>query len=364
MALPLLLGLAGSGLGAAGLAGGLGALTAGAIGSGLGSYLETGDLGQGLQTGILSYFGGKATGALAKNLFPSATPALSPGEGALMDSKALAEKGLSSTLGGAAPTPQPSLFSLGDPTKGLTGMKAFTNPATLGGIGASDLSLAPQGDFGPRRTKRDISGITGADYGFQRAPEDYRPGIDDEFKYFTRMQTGGITEANQEGQEEGQGIRPLAVNDKEIINLAVDVIKGEIDEERGSVILAMFQQQYGREALADLIEKVQSGEFDANAAQDEGLLKGAGDGMDDVIPAKLEGKEDYALSDGEYIVAADVVSGIGNGSTNAGAKRLDKMQDTVRKLRTGKEEQAPDVDAVKMLPEVPGMEEGLASLAA
>ena len=40
------------------------------------------------------------------------------------------------------------------------------------------------------------------------------------------------------------------------------------------------------------------------------------------------------------------------------------MQDTVRKLRTGTEKQAPDVDAVKMLPEVPGMEEGLASLAA
>tara|TARA_R100000458_G_C8263407_1_gene238711 strand:+ start:240 stop:1328 length:1089 start_codon:yes stop_codon:yes gene_type:complete len=362
MALPLLLGLAGSGLGAAGLTYGLPALTAGAIGAGLGSYLETGDLGQGLQTGILSYFGGKATGALTSKLFPAAT--LAPGEGSQMGSELLAEKGLSSTLGGAAPKPQPSFFSLGDPTKGLEGMKAFTNPATLGGIGASDLSLAPQGDFGPRRTKRDISGITGADYGFRRAPEDYRPGIDDEFKYFTRMQTGGITEANQEGQEEGQGIRPLAVNDKEIINLAVDVIKGEIDEERGSVILAMFQQQYGREALADLIEKVQSGEFDANAAQDEGLLKGAGDGMDDVIPAKLEGKEDYALSDGEYIVAADVVSGIGNGSTNAGAKRLDKMQDTVRKLRTGTEKQAPDVDAVKMLPEVPGMEEGLASLAA
>ena len=90
MALPLLLGLAGSGLGAAGLAGGLGALTAGAIGSGLGSYLETGDLGQGLQTGILSYFGGKATGALTSKLFPAAT--LSPGEGALMDSKALRKK--------------------------------------------------------------------------------------------------------------------------------------------------------------------------------------------------------------------------------------------------------------------------------
>ena len=45
--LPMLLGLAGSGLAGAGMLGGMGALTAGALGSGLGSYLETGDLGQG-----------------------------------------------------------------------------------------------------------------------------------------------------------------------------------------------------------------------------------------------------------------------------------------------------------------------------
>ena len=64
MALPLLLGLGGSALGGAGLLGGLGALSAGAIGSGLGSYLETGDLGKGIQTGLTSYLGGKALGSL------------------------------------------------------------------------------------------------------------------------------------------------------------------------------------------------------------------------------------------------------------------------------------------------------------
>ena len=54
MALPLLLGLGGSALGASGLLGaGIGALGAGAIGSGLGTYLQTGDLGKGVQTGLL-----------------------------------------------------------------------------------------------------------------------------------------------------------------------------------------------------------------------------------------------------------------------------------------------------------------------
>ena len=64
MALPLLLGLAGSGLAGAGMLGGMGALTAGAVDSGLGSYLETGDLGQGIQTGLLSFLGGKALGSV------------------------------------------------------------------------------------------------------------------------------------------------------------------------------------------------------------------------------------------------------------------------------------------------------------
>ena len=42
--------------------------------------------------------------------------------------------------------------------------------------------------------------------------------------------------------------------------------------------------------------------------------------MDDMVPAKLEGEQDVLLSDGEFIVPADVVSGIGNGSTNAGSQ--------------------------------------------
>ena len=62
--LPMLLGLAGSGLAGAGMLGGMGALTAGALGSGLGSYIETGDLGQGIQTGLMSFLGGKALGSL------------------------------------------------------------------------------------------------------------------------------------------------------------------------------------------------------------------------------------------------------------------------------------------------------------
>jgi hypothetical protein len=56
------------------------------------------------------------------------------------------------------------------------------------------------------------------------------------------------------------------------------------------------------------------------------------------------------LSDGEFIVPADVVSGLGNGSTDAGADSLYEMMDRVRQLRTGKKEQPDQVPQGEMLP--------------
>jgi hypothetical protein len=72
--------------------------------------------------------------------------------------------------------------------------------------------------------------------------------------------------------------------------------------------------------------------------------------MSDMIPANLEGQEDILLSQNEYIVPADVVSGLGNGSSDAGAKVLDSMSDKVRTARTGTTKQAPEIDASQMVP--------------
>jgi hypothetical protein len=82
------------------------------------------------------------------------------------------------------------------------------------------------------------------------------------------------------------------------------------------------------------------------------LLKGPGDGMSDDIPAMIEGEQPQkaALADGEFVVPADVVSGIGNGSTEAGSRRLYEMMDRVRMARTGREKQAPEIEAGKYLP--------------
>lgn len=79
-------------------------------------------------------------------------------------------------------------------------------------------------------------------------------------------------------------------------------------------------------------------------------LRGMGDGMSDTIPANIDNVQEAALSDGEFVIPADVVSHLGNGSSNAGAKRLYAMMDKIRKERTGKEKQAPAVNVNKIMP--------------
>jgi hypothetical protein len=80
------------------------------------------------------------------------------------------------------------------------------------------------------------------------------------------------------------------------------------------------------------------------------MLKGPGDGMSDSIPASIAGKQPARLADGEFVVPADVVSHLGNGSTDAGAKKLYGMMDRIRKARTGKKKQAPAVKASRYMP--------------
>lgn len=80
------------------------------------------------------------------------------------------------------------------------------------------------------------------------------------------------------------------------------------------------------------------------------LLKGPGDGMSDNIPATINGRQPARLADGEFVIPADVVSHLGNGSTDAGAKHLHAMMDKVRKARTGNPKQGKQINAKKYLP--------------
>jgi hypothetical protein len=80
------------------------------------------------------------------------------------------------------------------------------------------------------------------------------------------------------------------------------------------------------------------------------FLSGGGDGMSDDIPAVIGDKQPARLADGEFVIPADVVSHLGNGSSKAGAKQLYAMMDRIRKKRTGKKSQAPEVKVRNLMP--------------
>ena len=79
-------------------------------------------------------------------------------------------------------------------------------------------------------------------------------------------------------------------------------------------------------------------------------LGGPTDGMADLIPATIDGNQPAALSDGEFVIPADVVSHLGNGNSDAGAQQLYSMMDRVRQERTGTTRQGPEINPTKMMP--------------
>ena len=80
------------------------------------------------------------------------------------------------------------------------------------------------------------------------------------------------------------------------------------------------------------------------------FLSGGGDGMSDDIPATINGKQPARLADGEFVIPADVVSHLGNGSSKAGAKQLYSMMDKVRTARTGTKKQGKEINPAKYMP--------------
>lgn len=78
-------------------------------------------------------------------------------------------------------------------------------------------------------------------------------------------------------------------------------------------------------------------------------LGGPTDGMADKIPARIGDKQEARLSHGEFVIPADVVSHLGNGNSEAGAKRLYAMMDKVRTARTGTKKQGKQINPDKFL---------------
>jgi len=142
--------------------------------------------------------------------------------------------------------------------------------------------------------------------------------------------TGGDTDNNEAMLMEIVQKDPLATE-------VVMFIQGESDNEQA---LAQFVEKYGNELFLQLREAVLQNL--APGAQTEGLVEGVGNGgMDDDLNGTIGDQEKIAVSQDEFIVPADVVSMLGDGSSDAGSEELYAMMDRVRQTKTGTTEQAP-----------------------
>lgn len=159
-------------------------------------------------------------------------------------------------------------------------------------------------------------------------------------------QVGGSFDPMQSGLASlnmGGGQSQMRQVDKQIVQQAIMALTGQIAPEEP---IARFIARFGRPALADLSMRMQ----EQDGEQDPGMrISGPGDGMSDDIPAQA-GQMPYRLADGEFVVPADTVSDLGNGSSDAGADVLHNMIRRVRHERRNSSQQPPAIQPSKYLP--------------
>ena len=348
MVLPLLFSL---GLPALAGTGALGATMAGlsvpalaGMGAGLGSFVQTGDLGKGIQTGMASFLGGKVLGGLSGSTSANAINAGTQG------AAEAAKPGFLSGI--TSPSPAVSTIASGTPsnlatnflgTAGANAPAPFLNQAVSPGATKGGAFTAAQQGFFPgmigqtmtdaqlmqqeyenRAAKKDDDstvpmpnpmrrtynpnpfaggGGEGSYFQYSRPPRADGSQVQAPYYYadggIMSLQEGGEMEADQMMAQNG-------MNEKDVIVSAIEAIKGM--SEQPEIVLALFVQKYGEDALRDLVGRVQSGELDDTVDRfesgDKGMVRGPGDGsgVDDMVPATLEGEQDVLLSDGEFVL--------------------------------------------------------------
>lgn len=156
----------------------------------------------------------------------------------------------------------------------------------------------------------------------------------------TSVPSGGIAQVPTEFTAKNQ---MPSMDEVQMLSMAV---LGQI--ENGDQIVEMFVQRYGPEVFRQVREMILQSVVPN--AQTEGMIKGNGSGMDDMVQGMIGSEQPVAVSPGEFIVPADVVSGLGEGSSDAGAEKLDDMMDRVRMERNGTKKQAPPIDERKVMP--------------
>jgi hypothetical protein len=320
-------------IGAAGMYFGIDPMTTAAIMGG-GTALQTGDLGKGLMAGLGAYGGGSMMGSA----LGSGTASLA---GTMSEGAQLAAGAGDATAGMNAVTNADKLAAFNPSVAGLGGYKNIAMAAAPAVMGAMQPGAAPA-------AAQDRGMIRPYEFSYNaQTPENppplgtqYQPGQDtSERTWFKPSYT-----ALPPYRAAGGGLMGVADDPSSPVQMFAS--GGLSDLTRmvtGEDVMPMEQEK--RMAIGG-ISSLGSYASGGNPR----LLKGPGDGMSDNIPAVIGGKQPARLADGEFVVPADVVSHLGNGSTDAGAKQLYKMMDRVRQSRTGKKKQAPQVNPAKAMP--------------
>jgi len=130
-------------------------------------------------------------------------------------------------------------------------------------------------------------------------------------------------------------VNPFQGEYDNLVQSTISAIKGEI--ENPEPIINKFVEEYGPEAFMQLREQVLQGV--QPGAQTQGLVDGPGGGMDDMVQGSISDGRPVAVSPGEYIIPADVVSAAGDGNTGGGAQFFDDLIESIRVSKNGTPEQ-------------------------
>jgi hypothetical protein len=218
----------------------------------------------------------------------------------------LADAGGTSTVFGGYPTGTPNPYSMGPGTPGFNPVGTTPGAAHEGQGGYGGVHEGQQG--------------YGQDVG--RAP--------------------GEAHEGQQGYGQDVGRTPGAAHDGQ------QGYGGPSDAHGGYLQHGQFDQRMAHGGISNLHQ------YNLGSYSDGGrLLKGPGDGVSDDIPATIGHGQPARLADGEFVIPARIVSEIGNGSTDAGARELYKMMDRVqagRRKTVGKDQVAKNSKAVRHLP--------------
>ena len=129
---------------------------------------------------------------------------------------------------------------------------------------------------------------------------------------------------------------PVGIEGNELEQEVVLAIMGQHPNPKE--VFAEYIEIYGEDGLMALIEQVQQ------LQPSEGrMIKGEGGGVDDQIPAIIDGQQPARLSNDEYVIPADVVAHAGDGSSDAGGRKFDSLVARVRKTKTGNEQQPEQI---------------------